>query len=427
MNHKDINHFLPRVMCKKQITLLFLSVLGSLLSLYATLLTIKVRESNFTVQSLCMIDSVFDCNAVAASEYALLLGVPVAWWAFTYYLWICSVVTWTMFSHIDQKPILTMALLISILAAAVSIYKGWQMMFQLKIVCLVCVLMYFANAAITLLLMGLSGWKLKSTQDNYATVIQQTKEKSFKQNILSYFPGLFSVIVVFLIGYLIISISFASDGINRLETALPQNDSIFNNKVSDNALAHHYAQTKRTIELVSDAPMWGNERAAITVVEFSDFQCPFCQIAAIHLRDLLSEFKDQLKLYFIHYPLDKSLNPEITTKGHKYAGLAACAAMYAYDRGQFWQFHDDLFLRQGELNKKTIFSLAHDYGWNINQFELAVKSMNMISRIKKHIKCGQDMGIQGTPTIFINGRLVEQWQDAAVLHSIIKNEMQNPI
>jgi protein-disulfide isomerase len=317
---------------------------------------------------------------------------------------------------------LQIALLISILAAVFSIAKAWQMIFQLKVVCLVCLLMYFANVFIALLLIGLSGLKHKLKFTNYTAVHQQTEKKQSIHNLLAYSPGLFSAIVVFFMAYLVMNFSFPDVARNRIKSTHKQ--SISNDTIPDNMLANHFAQTKRDIKLVADVPMWGNARAGITVVEFSDFQCPFCQIAAGHLKDLLSEFKNQIKLYFIHYPLDKSVNPHITTSGHKYAGLAARAAIYAFDKGQFWQFHDDLFQRQTELNKETVFSIARNYGWNITQFETAVKSIDMINRLKKHIKCGQDTEIQGTPTLYINGRLVEQWQNVSVLRAIIQHEMQ---
>jgi protein-disulfide isomerase/uncharacterized membrane protein len=410
-------------MYKKQAALLFTSLVGALLSVYATILTIEVRNYDADVQSICSINALFDCNYVAASEAALLFGIPVAWWAFTYYLWIGSLVIWTFISSANQRPIMAMALIISTLALTFTLYKAYQMIFQLKVVCLVCILMYCANAAIALLLISVSGLKLRQMLGRSAATSQQIKKESWQNSIAAYLPAPVSVIVVFLIGYSVINISFPAQIPDITESILTRDDQIPNNATASDLVASHFAQPRRIIELVPNAPMWGNPRARVTIVDFSDFQCPFCRIAASHLKDVLSEFRDEIKLYFVHYPLDPSINPFISTTGHQYAGLAARAAIYAQDRGNFWEFHDELFQQQPNLSDETIFTLAKRYGWNIDQFKNAVKSTEIIDRVKKHIQCGQDVEIQGTPTIYINGRHVEQWNDPSVLRQIIKHEI----
>jgi protein-disulfide isomerase/uncharacterized membrane protein len=412
-------------MYKKQAALLFTSVLGVLFSVYATILTVEVRKYNADVHSICSINALFDCTHVAASDAALLLGVPVAWWAFIYYLWTGSVVIWTFISSANQRPIMTMALIISTFAMMFTLYKGLQMIFQLRVICLICIIMYLANIAITLLLINALGLKLKQAPGRSAAISQQIKKESRHISFAAYMPGVLSIIFVFLTGHSVIQRSLPLKTPNTLEGASRHEGSIPNDTKASNPVSTHFAQTRRAINLVSDIPMWGNPQAKVTVVEFSDFQCPFCRIAASQLRDVLSEFSNYVKLYFIHYPLDKSINPYITTTGHRYAGLAARAAFYAFDRGKFWDFHNDLFQRQTDLSKETIFSLVQNYGWNIDEFRNAVESTYMIDRVRAHIKLGQSVEIQGTPAIYINGRHVEQWQDLSVLRQIIKHEIQN--
>lgn len=412
------------MMYKKQAALLFASLLGALFSVYSTILTVEIQKSNADIQSICSINALFDCNYVAASEAALLFGIPVAWWAFTYYLWIGSVVIWTFISSANQRPNMVMALIISMLAVVFTLYKAYQMIFQLKVVCLACILMYLANGAITLLLISVLGLNFRRMLARAAATSEQNRKESWQNSITAYLPGLFSIAVVFFTGYSLIKVSFPTD---IIAGSLPPKGASTHNGRASNPVADHFAQPRRTIELVSDAPFWGNPEAQVTVVEFSDFQCPFCRIAASQLRDVFSEFEDHVKLYFIHYPLDRSINPYITMNGHQYAGLAARAAIYAHDRGKFWEFHDELFQRQPNLSDETIFSLAEKYGWDMDQFEMAVESTDINNRVKKHIECGQGVEIQGTPTIYINGRHVKQWQNPSVLRQIIKHEIQSSI
>lgn len=411
-----------RSMYKKQVALLFASLFGALISVYGTILSIEVRKYSVGIPSFCSINALFDCNYVAASETSLLLGIPVAWWGFLYYLWIGTIVIWAFISSSNQRPPMAMALTISTLALALIIYKAYQLIFKLKVVCLVCILMYFAYAAIVFLLISILDLKFRNMLGKFTAKSNLVKGKSLKSSITAYLAGLFSVIVVFLTGYSIFKISYPIKTPN-IARIISHSDKIPNNPV----LRSHFAQTKRIIELIPDAPVWGNPQADVTIVEFSDFQCPFCRIAASNLKNVLSEFSDNVRLYFIHYPLDRSINPYIQTKGHQYAGLAARASIYAKDHGKFWEFHDDLFRQQHNLSNETILFLAKKYRWDIDQFKIAIESNHIIKRVKMHINCGQEVDIQGTPTIYINGRFVNQWQNTTVLRQIIEYEIRRSL
>lgn len=395
---------------RKKVSILFISIVGALLSLAAIRITLKVEQEGSGIAGLCSINELFNCASVAASKYAFFYDVPVSWIAFLFYTWISGVIIWTIFSSGDQMAILVTAFLVSTLALIVSIFKAGQMIFQLQTICIVCILMYFVNTAISIILFLLLDINRLHKQILPAPVI---KIKELVQTPLKlYAPGLFSITVVFLIGISVFYFSYDTRSSKTMENG-------FNvSYASNNAIIDRFFEQKKLfIQIPADAAMWGNSDASTEIVIFSDFQCPFCADASIRLQDMLREYREQIILYFIHFPLDTTLHP--------YAGLAARAAIYANDHSQFWKFHDALFSLQPQLSQKTILSLVKKYGWNTNQFESAINSISVINRLNKHIKCGQEIGIKGTPSLFINGRMVEQWDDTIFIRTIIQREIHN--
>lgn len=268
------------------------------------------------------------------------------------------------------------------------------------------------------------GLEIKRTWQEYGILTQYIRKHSLQYLITTYLSPFFSISVVFLIGYIVVIRSIHAQTNNQAQAILADNSLLLSKADYFDELTRHFAQSKRDVRLIEDVPILGTPDARVTVLAFSDFQCPYCQLAALQVKKILSEYRDNIKLYFIHYPLDPSINSNISSKGHLYAGLAARASMYAYDRGKFWEFHDDLFELQPTLSKETVFSLTNKYGWNRDQFEIAIESPIIINRVKKHIQWGQEIGIKVTPSLFINGRQVINWQDSLLLRQIINKELQ---
>ncbi len=405
--------------------LLFSSFLGVLCALYATLLTVAALYTKAGIKSFCSINNLFDCNYVASSGAALLFGVPLAWWAFTYYLWLISVVTLTFVSSQNHRPLIIAAFIVSLPVLVLSIFKAWQMIFYLKVICIFCILLYLANATIFWSLIKILNLKYTRKQVNTGLQLQQSGRKAWYRPVNVSIPALASALVVVFTGYYIMKMLFPVSGSPKMKSYLTEAKLAGRDVIVKEALTRHFAQPRRNIELPRGTPAFGDPQAPVTIIEFSDFQCPYCQVASIKLKELLSEFSGMVKLCFIHYPLDRSINSSITSEGHPYAGLAACAAVFASDKNKFWQFHDDLFSQQEDINPQVILRLAKKYGWNLKEFEKAIRSKDITERVKEHIKSGQVVGIPGTPAIYINGRYVEQWQDLAVLRKIVEHEIKN--
>jgi protein-disulfide isomerase len=150
----------------------------------------------------------------------------------------------------------------------------------------------------------------------------------------------------------------------------------------------------------------GTADAPITIVEFSDFECPACGHAFSDLRDLVRSRSD-VKLVFRHYPLDSSCNHRMEQQLHPDACRAAAAAECAGRLGRFWEYHDKLFEHQKALDRDSLFRYARELDLDIPTFRTCLDDPATMDSIAADVDAGTRLGIESTPTIFINGRRVQ--------------------
>ena len=148
---------------------------------------------------------------------------------------------------------------------------------------------------------------------------------------------------------------------------------------------------------VSKLPYKGKKDAPVTIVEFSDFQCPFCSRVPGPLKETVENYKGKVKVVFAHFPLSF----------HKMAMPASVMAQEAFVQGgseKFWEAHDKLFAAQRELSVEKIDGIAKEIGLDMKKYEAAKKSGDHEKLIKDTMAMGTKGGVRGTPTLFINGR-----------------------
>lgn len=142
------------------------------------------------------------------------------------------------------------------------------------------------------------------------------------------------------------------------------------------------------------SPFKGPEGAPVTIVEWADFECPFCGQARPRLEEMLEAYPNKVRIVFRNYPLSM----------HPHAESAARAAVAAGLQGKFWQMHAALFENQQSLEKVTIERLARDIGVDVKRFTADWNSEAVAEAVAKDRKAGDAMGLEGTPLIYVNGR-----------------------
>lgn len=140
----------------------------------------------------------------------------------------------------------------------------------------------------------------------------------------------------------------------------------------------------------------GSLNSEIIIVEYGDYECPHCGMAAPIFNRILKEYGDDVCFVFRHFPL---------VNLHSNAGIAAVAAEAAGVQGKFWEFHHALFANQYDLSSESILSIARDTGLDLRKFTNDWERDDLLNRVHHNIDTGNQNGISGTPAIFINGIL----------------------
>lgn len=142
------------------------------------------------------------------------------------------------------------------------------------------------------------------------------------------------------------------------------------------------------------APSLGKPGAPVTVVEFSDFQCPFCRSFAPNLKQIEKEFGDKVHVVYRQYPI-----PSI----HPFAIKAAEASLCANDQGKFWELHDVMFGDQKKLSVSDLKEQARRLGMDQKKFATCLDTGRYTERVQNDMKEGARAGVTGTPAVFVNG------------------------
>lgn len=165
-----------------------------------------------------------------------------------------------------------------------------------------------------------------------------------------------------------------------------------------------------------DDPVKGKKNAPVTIIEFSDFQCPFCGRFFAQALPLIEESyikTGKVKLVYRDFPLSF----------HQYAQKAAEAAECADEQGKFWEYHDKIFENQNALDTSSLKQYAKDLGLDATKFNSCLDSGKMASEVQKDFKDGASYGVSGTPTFFINGVEVVGAQPYNIFEQIIEQEL----
>ena len=140
----------------------------------------------------------------------------------------------------------------------------------------------------------------------------------------------------------------------------------------------------------------GPAHAPVTVVEYGDFECPNCKLAAPAVKLLLERFTNRVRFAFRHFPLEQP---------HPHALAAAEAAECAGAQGRFWEMHDLLFARQQHLARRDLDAYAAQLGLDMARFSAEMDDQVYLQRVREQLQGGLDSGVRATPTFFVNGRI----------------------
>jgi len=166
---------------------------------------------------------------------------------------------------------------------------------------------------------------------------------------------------------------------------------------------------------IAGAPFRGPADAKVTIVEFSDFQCPYCAMAALEAAQVVQKFPKDVKLVFKQFPLED----------HSQAALAAEASLAAQAQGKFWPLHDKMYANFRQITRAHILVWAGEVGLDMTRFRADLDAHKYAARVHTEEQEGEVAGVGGTPTFFIDGKKFNGVFEVKAIAPIILDELKS--
>lgn len=181
-----------------------------------------------------------------------------------------------------------------------------------------------------------------------------------------------------------------------------------------NLLSRYYLSFRERFRFESDPRLCrGSADARVTLIEFSDFECPYCAAAAPMLKALASD-NPAVRICYAPYPL----------QNHPHAMPAAHAALFARDHGKFWEMHDALFANQSALSREKIVELGARAGLDRGRLQRAIDSEQYAGELRTSREAAQAAGLEATPTVYVNGRKLHLSLSTDALRHTVEDELE---
>ena len=171
---------------------------------------------------------------------------------------------------------------------------------------------------------------------------------------------------------------------------------------------------RHQVDLAAGDPSIGSTSAPVTLIEFSDFQCPFCLRVAPTLKQIQAKYGDRVRIVWKDFPL---------TQIHPQAFKASEAAHCAGEQGKYWEYHDRLFANQQALQVPDLKRYATDMSLDAARFNACLDGSKYAERVRDGVAQGTRLGVNSTPTVYINGRLLSGAQPYEAFAALIDEEL----
>jgi len=337
------------------------------------------------------------CDQALLADMSVILGLPLAGWGLLFYTTLLLFLALpkllgTSFSIVSNRILFYVTLLG--LLTALSLLT--LMALQRDLFCPVCTFIHIVNIALFFSLPRLHGVSIRSCLSEPWNPHSFQKRntghgfKSFSWTSL----GLASSML--LIGALFLSLQTISKSAAEEPTMIDAGP----------ILKAFNAQSALNIPRSPGSPSLGSTTSPVDVVIFSDFYCAGCRSVSTEIANMEAVRNGICQVVFRHFPLNRSCNPSLKKDLHPAACDAAKAASAAHQQGKFWLYHDALFTGQAGTDDQYFLELAKNTGLNLESFNAYRKSAAAESEILQDIAAAKALGVQATPSIYVNGRLV---------------------
>jgi protein-disulfide isomerase/uncharacterized membrane protein len=354
-----------------------LCISGLINSIYLSVSHFRVH-TDIMYASFCAVSKSINCDTVSQSSLSIFFEIPVPVWGVIGYSFFFLLLVFIKTGKTDYDRIWSLLFFTSICFSICSIILAYILRYHIKVYCIMCMLSYGINFLLLYFTwivrrrFAVQGF-IKDFKADISFLWRNNKKCSY-----IFAPFVVSIVLLFLF--------FP----NYWNFEMP--------------LVSSELTTGKTKE---GSPWIGAENPELVITEFTDYMCFQCKKNHFYLRKIVSQYPSIIRLVHRHFPMDKDINPIVTTSFHQGSGKLAVAAVYAAHEGKFWEMNDLLYdiPRKGE--KIDIKTLAEKSGVNLRGLSLATNISGIRYKIKHDIAQGMKLGIKGTPSYLINGEVYQ--------------------
>jgi protein-disulfide isomerase/uncharacterized membrane protein len=364
----------------------------------------KLKQAGHTEAS-CNINSTISCDAVAASKYSEVFGIPLAIWGLGYFLGILACVAIILRGHKSAREHELAWFFLAGIGVLSSVALAFISLGIVKAVCLVCIAIYSINAV-----QGVVAYLL--WKDRRDTLVVDMK--SLSGGISTAAIALALSILAF--NYIKpspvqpseqLDMPAAHKGSNGLPQLSAQQVDIPINKTAYSGMGEDYRK--------------GSDDAKVVIVEFADYMCPACGQTAPVMEDLAKQLGSRVLFVFKNYPLSNQCNSSVTSDMHTHSCDIAKLARCAGAQGAFWDYHLKAFAAQSSASKEQARAWGKSVGLSDQQMDQCLASKDILAKIKDDVDLGNKVGVTSTPTIFINGKKYLGERSVEAMRAIIES------
>ncbi len=356
-----------------------IALIGIGLSIYSTMHHLEVKATGKT-DAACNINETFSCDEVALSQYSEISGVPLGVFGLGYFVAAAVLLLVGLRGGKSGKEHLQGYAAMVIVGVITSAVLG-SLSTKLGFYCLTCIGVY--------VLTGLQAITLGVWRSNIPVGFSA-------KNVLS--GGTTAVISV---AAIILIFNFTKSSITPASSNVAKNPA---NLPALSPTAEDIPIAKSAYSGLGEDYRKGNDNAKVVITEFADMQCPACASISNTLSTIAKEYGDRILIVFKNYPLDSSCNSSVQARIHDQACSAAILARCAGQYGKFWEFHDIAFSRQSSMNAANLKKWGTEVGLSDEQMTTCLNSKDMKDKLAEDVALGNKLGVDSTPTLFINGR-----------------------
>lgn len=360
-----------------QMAFVALSLVGVALAIELTRVHV-FAHTDPSYHSVCAVSEGVNCETVAVSPYSVFAGLPVSVWGILGYLLMGTLGLWACSrKRLHAAWPWGLLLLLTTISVAVSASLAFISATRINSLCLFCMASYVVN-------LGLLGVTLVGRAHTHRRLVDLVRSDVKALVVRPLIPAVLAVLGAATLGALhaFIPSYWQTPGWAGLPKLASGRDDVGNHWIG--------AQTPR-----------------VTIVEFSDYECPHCRAAHKSMRLLAAKHPDQIRLIHRQLPLDVACNPTVHRPFHAHACRFAEAAECAALQGRFWEMNDALFSIQDRMKAKDVdpIELAVRLGLNRNDFKRCLESDATAGRVAEDVKAAMARNLRGTPSFVAGDRV----------------------